>query len=127
VGVPNIDANSQGITAFAGVYGKGVYKSSRIISSVDENKSENGLKIISNSQLASGAEFVVRFFSPKPASLKIYLTDYLGRQVTDIINETFTEGEQAVSLYFGNNAPSVYNLVITDGITITTKKIMNLK
>lgn len=127
IGIPSVEPNSQGITAFAGVHGTGLYKISRLISSVDENIMANGIKILGVFPQPIEYDVVVRFINPVQSNLKVYITDYLGRTVSNTVNEYFYEGEQSTQLYIDNPSSSMYNLVITDGKNIVTQKLMNVK
>ncbi len=127
VAIPAIEPNSQGIAAFAGVHGKGLYKISRLISDVPESAPGENIRILSVFPEQIGYDLVVRFINPAPAYLKIYVTDYLGRIVSAVTEEYFYEGEQSAALYLDNPSSSMYNLVISDGKSVVTKKLMNIK
>ncbi len=129
VGIPNIAANNDGITAFAGVHGKGLYKTNRIISSVEDSRNNTGgLRIESVYPQPVSEEATVRFYNPSDQNIRAYITDYLGKQVSTVVDGFFAEGKQVINLYINeSSASSMYYLVITDGYNTVTQKLLNVK
>lgn len=104
-------ANASGIIVFAGTYGAGMYKSSRLITSV-ENQNMGEISIYPN----PANDFIQISISNEKSNLNIQNEIQLLNQLGEIIKPNISSNEKSIRIDISNLASGVYFIKIGDKI-----------
>jgi len=127
VAFPNWDYNSQGGICFAGSFGNGLFKSKRVITSIQNDETvSNDLELLTISPNPSSANVNIQFINNGQSFVNLKIYNELGSAVYyNTINsiENFNN-----IVWNGESYPSgIYYLIIQSGNSVIKEKIVLVK
>lgn len=121
--IPNWDTTDAGFIIFAGVYGEGLFKSTYLKTSVDNNRNPY-FKILSISPQPANDILNIRIYLPDAQNVNITIFNSYGQEIYQLPNVCFNAGENSFN-WNANGFPSgIYFLQIKSDNRILSDKFV---
>lgn len=124
VGIPSWEMTEDGLIAFVSVTGHGLYKSERVITSVNAKGADPRTRIVVENVYPNPVETdaAVPWINPKDQVVKISLIDAFGGEVATLENRLFSAGDNLTILHVPSNLSSGVFAVAFESAEFTTIK-----
>jgi len=121
--IPNWDTTDAGFIIFAGVYGEGLFKSTYLKTSVDNNR-HSDFKILSISPQPANDILNIRIYLPDAQNVNITIFNSYGQEIYQLPNVYFNAGENSFN-WNANGFPSgIYFMQIKSDNQILSEKFV---
>lgn len=121
--IPNWDTTDAGFIIFAGVYGEGLFKSTYLKTSVDNNRNPE-FKILSISPQPANDLLNIRIYLPDAQNVNITIFNSYGEEIYQLPNVYFNAGENSFN-WNANGFPSgIYFMQIKSDNQILSDKFV---
>lgn len=128
IAIPNWNPAPDGIIAFAGVFGEGLYKSGRMITKVEDRTAVTaGLKILSKYPVPFNDKFNLVFNNNEYRQITIAIRDQLGRKLYETSGNYEPGDHNFIWQPNDNISDGIYFITIESGYQTITSKIIRLK
>lgn len=129
VAFPNWDVTDEGVIAFAGSFGDGLYKSKRVVANVEENIHYcSNLSVTYLYPNPANNYIFVEFENPNNQYLNIQIKDILGSTVYERNHTYYFTGKQSIRIDLPSNiSEGIYYISVFNGSFNATSKFAIVK